>query len=390
MRSVLAIAGAELRRFMADRSNIFFVLIFPLALVFVIGSQFGGGGAGSVALAGSDSALRTALVQELEAHGVEVALDDEDGMRQQVARGSVYVGVVVPAEAAEAFGSGAGGSDGLRLEMVTGPQSSSPAVAQVARTAADAVTLRAGQEAALVAAGADQQDVGAALDRAETDVAPATAVTEDTSGLAEAFSGLGQFDLGASSQVLLFTFLTTLSGAAPLIGARRDGVIRRIMAAPVTSGQAVLGLALGRLVIAIFQGLYIVLATRLVFGVDWGDLSAVLVLLVTFGLVAAGVAMVIGVLVDNEGLATGLAVGGGLILAAIGGSMVPLEIFPERLQRIAHLTPHAWGYDAMAEIQRRGGGVLDILPELGVLAAMAVLTLVLGSWLLRRSLARAM
>jgi ABC-2 type transport system permease protein len=43
MRSVLVIAGVELRRFLRDRSNIFFVLIFPLLLVAWIGAQFGGG-----------------------------------------------------------------------------------------------------------------------------------------------------------------------------------------------------------------------------------------------------------------------------------------------------------------------------------------------------------
>ena len=33
MRTALAIAGVELRRFLRDRSNIFFVFIFPLLLV---------------------------------------------------------------------------------------------------------------------------------------------------------------------------------------------------------------------------------------------------------------------------------------------------------------------------------------------------------------------
>lgn len=388
MRSVLAISGAELKRFMADRSNIFFVFIFPLALVFVLGSQFGGSGpAGSVALVGAESGLRTQLVEQLEAANVEVSPTDEEGMRQRVARGSDDVGVVIPEEAVPAFDAG----ESFELEMVAGGQGNAAGVAQIVRTAAGAMTLRVGQEAALLSrADATEQEVAVALDEAETQVAPARTVSTDASGLAESFRGLGQFDLGASSQLLLFTFLTTLSGATTLISARRQGVIRRMMSAPVTAGQTLLGLALGRLVIALFQGAYIVLATWLLFGVDWGNLLAVLVLLVAFGLVAAGVSMIIGVLADNEGLATGLAVGGGLVLGAIGGAMVPLEIFPDTIRRVAHLTPHAWGYEAMAEIQRRGASVLDILPQLGVLLAMAAGTLVLGAWLLRRSLSRAM
>jgi ABC-2 type transport system permease protein len=49
----------------------------------------------------------------------------------------------------------------------------------------------------------------------------------------------------------------------------------------------------------------------------------------------------------------------------------------------------AWASEAFAEIQRHNGTLVDILPQLGVLLAFAVVLLVLGSWSLRRSLARA-
>ena len=330
--------------------------------------------------------MRTALVSQLDRLALEVKTADGDEMRELVARGGADVGVVIPPEAVTALDSGGEPV----LEIIAGSQSNAPAIAQVVRNAGSAATLRVGQERALAQAGASEADIGAALDRADAQVDAARVTVEDTSGLAQQFRGLGQFDLGAAGQLLLFTFLTTLAGAVTVIQARRQGVVKRIMSAPVTSGQALVGLALGRLVIALFQGGYIILATWLLFRVNWGDPLAVGVLLLLFGLVAAGLSMILGVLADNEGLATGLSVGGGLVLGALGGSMVPLEIFPETMRKLAHLTPHAWGYDAMAEIQRHGGGVLDVLPQLGVLAAMAAVALALGAWLLRRSLARAM
>ncbi|HEX9762567.1 MAG TPA: ABC transporter permease, partial [Acidimicrobiia bacterium] len=39
----LAIAGINVRRLFRDRSNIFFVFVFPIALILLIGAQFGGG-----------------------------------------------------------------------------------------------------------------------------------------------------------------------------------------------------------------------------------------------------------------------------------------------------------------------------------------------------------
>jgi ABC-2 type transport system permease protein len=166
-------------------------------------------------------------------------------------------------------------------------------------------------------------------------------------------------------------------------------VTRRTLAAPVSTAQAVGGQAFGRLAIAAFQGGYIMLASSLLFGVKWGNLALALLVVVMFALVAAGAAMVLGSVIDNDAAASGIGVGLGLVLAGLGGGMYPLELFPATLRAFAHVTPHAWASDALAEIQRHNGTLVDILPQLGALAAFAVGLLVLGSWTLRRSLARA-
>lgn len=211
----------------------------------------------------------------------------------------------------------------------------------------------------------------------------------NVSEIAQEFAGLGQFDYGAASQVLLFVFLISLAGSTTLIQSRRLGVTRRTLAAPVTTGQTVVGQAVGRLVIAATQGTYIMAASMLLFGVDWGNLGLALLVVVVFGLVAAGAAMVLGSVVDNDAAASGVGVGVGLVMGALGGAMYPIELFPDTLRAVAHVTPHAWAGQALAEVQRHGAGLVDILPELGVLLGYAAVLLLVGAWLLRRSLARA-
>jgi len=229
-----------------------------------------------------------------------------------------------------------------------------------------------------------------AIAAARTQVTAPTVHVEDVDELAKEFSGLGQFDLGASSMVLLFTFLSSLAGSATLIQARRQGVIARALAAPVSNTQVLLGQAGGRFTIALFQAVYIAVATALLFGVDWGNLWLTALVLVAFSAVSAGAAMVLGSLIDNEGAASGVGVGLGLVMAGLGGGMVPLELFSDTMRTVSKLTPHAWAYEAFAEIQRHDGTLVDILPQLGVLTAMAAVALAVGAWLLRRSLARAM
>ena len=66
--------------------------------------------------------------------------------------------------------------------------------------------------------------------------------------------------------------------------------------------------------------------------------------------------------------------------------MAPLEVFPDTIRTIAHITPHAWGNDAFSDLVRRDGAVADILRELGVLVASAVVLLTLATWRLRRAI----
>jgi ABC-2 type transport system permease protein len=100
--------------------------------------------------------------------------------------------------------------------------------------------------------------------------------------------------------------------------------------------------------------------------------------------------MVIGSVLDNDAAASGAGVGLGLVLAGLGGSMVPPEFFSDALQAVSRITPHRWAYDAFASIQRHDGSMADILPQLGILAAMAAALLTVGALLLRRSLKRAL
>jgi ABC-2 type transport system permease protein len=378
-------AGVELRRFLRDRSNIFFVFILPLLLVLVIGRQFGGDGPdGRVGLAGPDGALRAALIDRLEADGVAVDVAGADEVRERVARGRADVGVLLPDAARAALGA----ARDVRLEVISGTGRVAPAVRQRVRTAVSAVAAERRQVAALVGAGASVDDAVAALEAARRSTDRPSLRIVDVNDIAREFGGVSGFDVGAAAETLLFVFLASLAGSSTLIRARRDGVVGRTLAAPVTPGQTITGQAMGRLTIAIFQGGYIMIASAVLFAVDWGNVGLSLLVLASFSAVAAGAAMLIGSVIDNEGAASGAGVGFGLVFAALGGCMMPLEFFPSTLYAIAHVTPHAWAYEALAEVQRHDGSLADIAPELAVLVGMAALLLLLGGAALRRSLAR--
>ncbi len=386
MGPVLAIAGTSLRRFLRDKSNYFFVFVFPLLMVVIIGLQFGDRSAARIIVVG-DGVLTDSLVSRVQDDGITVRrLDDAEDARSRLARRRADAAVVITPDDEDAFAN----SSAVDVEVATGSTDRSPLIGPVIDRALSAIDRDQAAVNALVAVGVDRTAAIQAMASAG-DAGPRMA--ESVAGgdtLSDEFVGLGRFDLGAAQQLSLFVFLSSLTAATSLIQSRQLGVTRRELSAPVRPSQVILGEVLGRFVIAFTQGIYIIAGSALLFGVNWGDPIATGTVLLAFCGVSASAAMVLGALLDNENAASGVGVGVGLVLAAMGGSMFPLEFMPDVMRRVSTVTPHRWAYEAYAEITRRGGGIGDVLGPLAVLILMTAVLLPVGSILLRRSLARAL
>lgn len=73
-----------------------------------------------------------------------------------------------------------------------------------------------------------------------------------------------------------------------------------------------------------------------------------------------------------------------IIMAALGGVMVPSFLMPETMQQIGSFSPMAWGLNGFFDILLRNGTVTDTLPEVGALLGFAALMLCLTVWRYRR------
>jgi ABC-2 type transport system permease protein len=387
---VLAIASTELVRLFRDRSNVFFVLVLPILLVVLIGAGFGGSFDARIGVvAPEDDPSAAALVEALESTDGFTVVPYEDAavVEDAVGRGRISAGVLIPA----GYDAALEGGQAVEVGYLGRPDASAMSIrAVVEAVLAEQATAPTAGRVAAEALGRDPGELVDVARAVDTQVAATQVRTEAVGGdeLEREFAGLGQFDLGASSQLFLFTFLTALSGGASLIQTRELGVARRMLATSTATSAILGGQAAGRIAVALLQALYIVVASWLLFRVDWGDALATTAVIVLFCLVAGGAGMLIGATFRNDSQAGGVAVGLGIGLGALGGSMVPLEIFPPGVRAVAHLTPHAWANDAMAEIVRRDGTIGDVTLELAVLAAYAAVLLTLATWRLRHVLTR--
>lgn len=384
---VVWIATSNLRRMFRARANIFFVFIFPMLLILVLGATFGGSSSARLGVVDADSGpLGTALVHQLQRtpQVLLVPVTGTAALLSQVERGNVEAGIVIPPGYDRAIRAG----HPVVIRYLARPDLSSQQLGEAVRgvVARQAALLGAARFAVAEGSAAG---FGPALARARQ-VAPrlpAVSVTETTAGTALFPRSLGQFTEGAWTQLLLFLFLIALTGAAAIIETRRLGVARRMLATPTSPGTVIAGETLGRVLIACVQALVIILGSALFFGVHWGQPAGVAAVVILYACAGAGAGILVGTLFRNEQQAAGISLLLGLGLGALGGCMVPLEVFPPTMKRIAHLTPQAWGNDAFSKLVGHGASITGILPQLGVLALFAAVLLWLAAWRLRRVLA---
>ncbi|HYO42386.1 MAG TPA: ABC transporter permease [Candidatus Limnocylindrales bacterium] len=384
---VLALGRVNLLRQVRDRSDLFFVFVLPTIIIVALGLQFGGTSRARLGVvAPTGDAAAEALVAAIEEDGTRFEIRrvaDEDALVDQVERGQVEAGIAIP----DGFTAALQGTGTVEIRylgttdaLAAGLQA--PVAAEVAKLGAITTATRIAVDEGL----GDWPTAQAAAE-AGYETVPGVEVSVALVGEPGIFAGFSQFTFGASTQLILFMFLTSMTAAGRLVHTKQLGVSRRMVSTPTSVWTIVAGEALGRYLVALLQAAYIVAVTAIVFGVSWGDPLAAGVIIALFGLVAAGAAMLVGALSHNADQASSLGVFAGLALGALGGCMIPWQMMPDVMQSIARLIPHSWALLGLQELVRTGGGLSTVAPNVAVLAVYGVVLMGLAGWRFRKAIA---
>jgi len=161
--------------------------------------------------------------------------------------------------------------------------------------------------------------------------------------------------------------------ALSLVRERQDNILMRLQA----TGAPVWVLLLGKLLPFYLVNL---LQAALLFAVGIGVLHLALgahpLALVPVTLATAAVATNLGLLIATwfetpeqlGGTASILSV----LLAALGGLLIPIYVMPDFMRRLAVFTPQHWALTGYQDVLLRGGGLGEVLPEVGILGAFAL------------------
>lgn len=385
LRGPMGFVRVVMRQLVGDRTSLFFFVVLPVVVMVVIGSTFGNsGGSLRIGVVGAErSVLGREVAESIDAaDGVLVeAFDDAEAAAQEVRRQSLAAAVVLPDDLDRSVLDGT-----AAIVVVAEPGSAAQVAANDVVRAAVSASVGSIDAARFVAAvgGIALDDAVALATRLEPTVADTEVVVVDVGEVGR--RELSEFSLTAPQNLVLFVFINSLAGAASLVGMRRRGVLRRALAGPTSTAQVITGLAAAWFALALFQSIVVLAVGRFAFGVDWGDPVAAAALTVAFALVGAGAGLLVGALFDDPDRVSAVGPPVGVLLGALGGCMVPLEVFPEAMRTVARATPHYWAMTAWQQLIFDGADLGAVLGRLGVLVAIAGSLLAVATWRLHRML----
>ena len=360
----LAIAANDLRRLLRWRANIFFLFVLPMLIILLLGAAFGGSQKARIGVARrrprpAGAAVRHRARQAAPPRGSSATRARPRSSRPSPAATSTPASSSPPATT-PACERGAE----RRRSAISAARTQSPS--SCARRSSRSPPTRAALIAAAQLAPAHSGSMPFARARRVRNAAAAGTAGRRAARPRPTAAATPRPRAASSKARAPSSCCSSSSPRSPappgMIETRRLGIARRILSTPTSTRTIVAGQLLGRLAVALLQALIIVLGSMLFFGVTWGDPLGTAAVILSFCLVGTGAAVLVGSLCRTEQQAGPVAFLLGLGLAALGGSMAPLEVFPRTARTIAHVTPHAWANDAFSKLLKHGGDLVSVLP----------------------------
>jgi len=213
----------------------------------------------------------------------------------------------------------------------------------------------------------------------------------------ELYSGQGESKPSSVQQSvpawLIFSmFFVVIPITTTFLNEKQNGTLQRLRTLPVPTSYFLTGKLIPYLGINLIQtGLMFLIGIFLVplLGGQALELNSQAWLLapmsIAISITAITLALLIATLVKSTEQAT--TIGGliNLLLAALGGIMVPTFVMPEMMQYVAGFSPMNWGLEGFLTILLRGGNFVDILPVMFKLGILSVIFFTLAIYSYHRS-----
>ncbi len=190
----------------------------------------------------------------------------------------------------------------------------------------------------------------------------------------------GLLETTVPGYTVMFAFVIVIFINATVNEEKQNGLIRRLLSTPMTKMDFLGGKLLYGM-LTIFLQVCILFAVGLIMGAARGlnfQFNLPAFLLLSVALSASATAL--GLLFASTKLPHSLTFAPLFIGAILGGCLLSLDYLPPYLYPLSFLMPQRYAVTGFQSLLMRNAGVLDILPEAGILLLFAVVFLGITIW----------
>ena len=199
----------------------------------------------------------------------------------------------------------------------------------------------------------------------------------------EVLPNSAQHNVPAWTLFAIFFIIVPLS--INMVKEKSQGTFVRLRTNPVSYSIVLAGKTVVFLMVCLIQFFLMVLIGVYLFPVLGlptlavsGKLFLAFLVALFSGLAAVGLGLLLGTVAKSQEQAAPFGATFVVVLAALGGVWVPVFMMPNFMQFISNLSPMNWGLNAFYDVFLRNGGLLEILPEIGLLFLFFLATTIIS------------
>ena len=194
-------------------------------------------------------------------------------------------------------------------------------------------------------------------------------------------------DIAVPGIIVLFVFMAAQTTARSIYDEKKVGSFRRLLAAPMSKAELLIGKLLPNFITAMIQIAVILLVgifgLRLI-GLPAASLGAqpfaTLLVLLLIALCSSALGIAIAAFAHTEGQIGGLSMVLMWGMGILGGCLVPLFLLERFLGPAPKIVPHYWANHALLNLMVRGLGFADVALDMAALLGFTVLFFAIGLW----------
>lgn len=345
-----------------DRGALASLFILPIIFMLVFGAVFGAGGTDDdgrtlAVYHPVDDPSTERLIRAVESSGGfhTARHESPEAVRLAVARGHHLAGLIIP--------------DDFR------PQAQKPVPAELVIDEGMSPRVRGPIEGAL-------SSILTLAVLSDSAVAPLHVLeARSPPGVNRPLEGASGFQIAVPSNAVLFGFFLALTVALSFVEERKTGTWRRLMAAPISRSMLLCSRLVPYFVIGLLQMVFLFTTGIVVFRMEIaGSVAGLAALVVATSFCATCLGLFIAAFGGTEKQVGGIGSITLLVMALLGGSMVPRPTMPEVMQSIGLFTPHGWAlegyYDALI---REGTTFADVAVDVAAVLGFGVVFALVGA-----------